>query len=369
MDNHGQRIPDPSAGATAYWKTEQHWRRLANQAGMNLPSWISCILHTMLYAILPFLLFTTLIIAGSILISYSIYLAKPVPVHFVVAISSAFAGLILTGVAVHIIILVKGARALPPSGKDTEARTDRNPRPAAPENVQIAQSGPVANVLPTSGYFPRPHQPQSSYLNRGPTIPEIPSEPYPAKTAKYTEYPHTDNRESVELSAVPTNVRRGGSRRAHHPSSHNLKSSYPLLNTRQATPHPSLTVTSPVMRPNRNLTAPKPDVSPLTPTAVPTVPAAAHPVHPRSLRAGWVAEMDSSLVPDPLKIQGKFAAVDERGRDLPGKGRETSPVLKGLGKSDMTMGVGEGEGGGEEKGAPHEQEASDIFKGWRMGAL
>ena len=70
-----------------------------------------CALHTVLYSFLPLLFFTALIIAGTIFLSYSLFLQQPVPRQFMVVITITFAALISMAVALHIAKALRDKRA------------------------------------------------------------------------------------------------------------------------------------------------------------------------------------------------------------------------------------------------------------------
>ncbi|MCJ1483243.1 hypothetical protein MMC06_003410, partial [Schaereria dolodes] len=85
--------------------------------------------NTCLYKIIPFLIFTALIIAGTIVLSYTIYLSQPVPVHFAITIIVCVAGLILIWAAIYLSKSVWRRNFDLLANKDIEGRLIRSPRP------------------------------------------------------------------------------------------------------------------------------------------------------------------------------------------------------------------------------------------------
>ena len=89
---------------TAHGKTEQHAQPIREQFEPPAVSPVSYVLHASLYYVLPLLFFTNLIIAGSIIISYSVFAAQPVPPTFITTISIIFAVLIFVALVIFITI-------------------------------------------------------------------------------------------------------------------------------------------------------------------------------------------------------------------------------------------------------------------------
>ncbi|MCJ1259356.1 hypothetical protein MMC24_007193 [Lignoscripta atroalba] len=101
-------------------------------------SQMATLLYIILYIIIPFLLFTALIIAGTIVLSYTIYLARPIPVHFVIAITVTIAGLILTGMTIYLTNVFWGKDSKATENKDVEDRLTGSHRPMAQRKVDDA---------------------------------------------------------------------------------------------------------------------------------------------------------------------------------------------------------------------------------------
>lgn len=93
---------------------------------------LSSLLHTTLSTILPLLFFTTFVIAGTIVLSYSLSLNEPVPARFVVGVSAAFAALIGLSIWVFVWSRVHGVWK---AGKSTNRQGGRiDSRPTATES-------------------------------------------------------------------------------------------------------------------------------------------------------------------------------------------------------------------------------------------
>lgn len=104
---------------TAPWRTPTHLRTLRAQIASTPPSPLPSLIHLTLRAILPFLLFTTFVIAGTIVLIYTLSLSKPVPARFVIGATVAFVvlGFLAGGVWVGVRVARAQGRAV-----DVEAR-------------------------------------------------------------------------------------------------------------------------------------------------------------------------------------------------------------------------------------------------------
>lgn len=179
------------------------------------PNTLSSLLRTTLTTILPLLFFTTLVIAGTIVLSYSLSLNQPVPARFVVGVSAALAALI--GLSVWIFVWSR-ARGVWKGGKrrsrQGDLETGQRPRerridlfPSATET----ETEPEPEQTHTQS-FQHQHQHQHAFhpliplparnpndnnTNPNPTI----ARPIPAYRG--LPRPPPPRRASFELSAIP----------------------------------------------------------------------------------------------------------------------------------------------------------------------
>ncbi|KAI9728280.1 MAG: hypothetical protein M1834_007773 [Cirrosporium novae-zelandiae] len=77
-------------------------RTLRNRRIEAMPSRETALLKLALKVILPSLVFTTTLISGSVVVSYTRYGSQPVPSGFVITMSAVFAALMLTGFSLYV---------------------------------------------------------------------------------------------------------------------------------------------------------------------------------------------------------------------------------------------------------------------------
>lgn len=190
----------PDYATAAYWKSKRQSRRLAKQLGLKPPSRLSALLNTSLYTVLPFLFFTNFIIAGTIVLSYTLYLGQPVPAQFIVGATIAFAGLVFVGIVVYVWIRCRGRSDGEVRKVDVENRLTGGPRrlDAVQKEIQVEPVQGVHAVEQAQpvrqDYRRRPDWMHQAGLRN---VVEPPVEAYrgQAKT-------HQPRRASVELSAI-----------------------------------------------------------------------------------------------------------------------------------------------------------------------
>ena len=173
----------------------------------------SCALHTCLYSFLPLLFFTTLIIAGTIALSYSLFLKQPVPRQFVVAITITFAALISMAVALHIAKALRDKRAHEIK-EDIEERLPEHygpPRTSRLSHLFPSDVEVVPNIndtqRPPTIYLPDGLGATTEAAQHNPDL-ELPAEPVTHESfrppTKLSTSEHGRERDVPKISAVPS---------------------------------------------------------------------------------------------------------------------------------------------------------------------
>ncbi len=126
-------------------------------------------LRITLYGILPFSFFTTFIIAGTMVLSYTFYLSEPVPKHFALGMAVALSTLIAFGAVVSLIIRLRQEKGSVPG----------------PTGIRPRFSDPSIILEPARS--PERHQEEEA-LNRSVIMPPLPTHlSSPSKPQSYTK--------------------------------------------------------------------------------------------------------------------------------------------------------------------------------------
>ncbi len=282
---------------------------------------LSLLLHTTLYTIIPTLFFTTFLVTGTIVLSYTLYLNQPVPTRFAIGATITFAALGLLALVLYLWIRCRRAR---PSGREQESR-DMDPNMDEENRPTILTQHDAARNRSQAGHR---HEECDTY---SPGLPQTQRAELP-NTITPPDRTHCGQAKShgSQVKSKPRPHKR------HKPPRHPLTSLSPLQELSRESDGP-LSGAGDIRR--------NPDHPPLS-----QPPASPQPKHrpsilrslsrnslPESLRAGRGSLRDDTLMPEPWPVGttywGRVIGSSEAGGGGGGSGGEKErlpPVPKPL---------------------------------------